>query len=180
MSEPFLGQIALFAFTYPPRNWADCVGQLLPISQNTALFSLLGTQFGGDGRVTFALPNLQGNVAVGQGTAPGGSTYDMGETGGAASVTLTSAELPSHTHALGATTADGATNTPNANLLANVFLGDFQGGSQGNVYNPGGADTPLTAASITPSGGGQPHNNMQPFLTLRYCIAMSGIYPQRT
>lgn len=180
MSEPFIGQITLFPYPFPPKGWADCLGQLLPIAQNTALFSLLGTQYGGDGKTTFALPNLQSRVAVGQGMLVGGSTYMMGETAGAQTVTVDQNAMPSHTHTLNATTSDGTTNTPAGNLLANVFQGDFQGGSQGNVYNPAPPDTTLVPASVGPAGGSQPHNNMQPYLALRYCIALTGIFPPRS
>lgn len=180
MSEPFLGQITLFPYSFPPKGWADCAGQVLPISQNTALFSLLGTYYGGDGRVTFALPNLQGRVAVSQGMAPGLSPYELGEEGGQETVTITSATAPGHGHSLNATTTHGAANTPAGNLLANALVGTPREGDRGNIYNPAHPDTTLAPASIGPAGGSQPHNNVQPFLALRYCIALNGIFPARS
>lgn len=180
MSEPFLGQITMFPYSFPPRDWADCQGQLVPISQYSALFSLLGTRFGGDGKVTFALPDLQGRVAVGQGAPPGRANYDMGETGGAETVAITTESMPSHGHSLNATQTPGTVNTPAGNLLSTVFVGDFGVGSEGDVYNPSAPTTTLMPKAIAPAGGQMPHDNLQPFLTLRYCISMAGIYPQRS
>ncbi|MDR3529655.1 MAG: tail fiber protein [Rhodopila sp.] len=180
MSEPFLGQIALFPYNFAPRGWADCAGQLLPIRQYTALFSLLGTYYGGDGRMTFALPNLQGTVPVGQGTQPGGSTYIIGETEGSESVTLTTASMPAHSHPLSATTVHGTINSPGGNLLATPQQGNPPLTSKGEIYNTAAPDTSLTQASIQPTGGSLPHNNVQPFLVLRYCIALQGIFPPRS
>ena len=179
MSEPFLGQITLFPYSFPPKNWADCAGQIMPIMQNTALFSLLGTTYGGDGRVTYALPDLQGRVALGNGTLPGGQTYDQGETAGEETVTIDQGSMPSHGHSLNATQDAGAVNTPAGNVLATVFVGDLSGGNQGNVYSPEAPNTTLQPNSITPAGNTQPHLNLQPSLVLRYCIAMSGLYPRR-
>jgi microcystin-dependent protein len=180
MSEPFLGQITLFPYNFPPRNWADCQGQLLPISQNTALFSLLGTNFGGDGRVTFGLPDLQGRAAVGQGTLPGGSSYSMGEQDGVESVQLITTTMPSHTHSLNATTVQGTTNAPAGGVLALAAKGTLRARNVGNIYNPAAPNTPLVPATVALAGGGQPHNNVQPLLVLRYCIALSGIFPSRS
>ncbi len=180
MSEPFLGQITLFPYSFPPKNWADCQGQILPIAQYSALFSLLGVQFGGDGRSNFGLPNLQGAISVGQGQLPGGSLYTIGETAGSAMVTLDSGTMPVHSHSMNAKTADGTTNSPVDAVLANVYLGDFQGANQGNVYNPANPNTALQQSSIGPVGGNQPHNNLQPYLALRYCIALAGIFPSRS
>ncbi|HQT75784.1 MAG: phage tail protein [Rhodospirillales bacterium 20-64-7] len=180
MADPFVGQIALFPYTFAPSGWADCAGQLLPISQNTALFSLLGTTFGGDGRMNFALPDLRGRVGIGPGSAPGGSTYAMGEIDGQETVALTAAQSASHTHSLNATTARGTVNTPGGNVLATALEGTPRDGNVGDIYNPGAPDTTLAPQSISVAGGSQPHNNVQPFLALRYCIALTGVYPPRS
>ena len=179
MSEPFLGQITLFPYSYPPAGWADCQGQLLPITQFTALFSLLGINYGGNGTTNFCLPDLQGRVAVGQGQSPGGSDYSLGEIDGAEIVTIDSTSMPSHSHSLNATQETGTVNTPGGNLLASVFFGDLSGGAHGDVYNPGAPNTTLVPATISSNGGSQPHNNIQPTLTLRYCIALKGVFPPR-
>jgi len=179
MSNPFLGQITVFPYSFPPLGWADCAGQLLSISQNTALFSLLGTQFGGDGRSTFGLPDMRGRVPVGQGSLAGGSTYLIGEQDGVETVTLTTATMASHSHALNATTVDGTTNAPSGAVLAAPAKGTLQGKDRGNIYNPGGPNATLTPASVSQAGGNQPHNNIQPMLVLRYCIALRGVFPSR-
>jgi microcystin-dependent protein len=180
MSEPFLGQIALFPYNFAPRNWASCQGQLMPISQNTALFSLLGTMYGGNGTTTFALPDLQGRAAVGQGTLPGGSSYNMGEQDGTETVTLLTSTMPSHNHSLNGNTAQGTTNTPAGGVLATAVAGTLHGRDVGNIYNTGQPNTSLVAASVAPSGGSQAHNNVQPSLVLRYCIALAGVFPARS
>lgn len=180
MSEPFIGQITVFPYSFAPKGWADCAGQLLPIAQNTALFSLLGTYYGGDGRVTFALPDLRGRVPIGIGQNPGGSDYSIGEMTGVETVTLTTATMPQHTHSMNATQNQGTVNTPAGNVTASVVQGDFTGSNQGFVYNPGTPNTSLQPASIGISGGSQAHNNVQPSLALRYCIAMVGIFPPRS
>lgn len=179
MAEPFLGQITLFPYNFAPKGWADCAGQLLPIQQNTALFSLLGTFYGGNGVTTFALPDLQGRLPMNYGTMAGGSTYAIGETAGTETVTLTQAEVPPHTHSLNATTSVGSTNLPAGAVMAQLAKGTLQGKDRGNIYNPAAPNAPLTAASVTLNGGQQPHNNIQPSLVLRYCIAVSGIFPSR-
>ena len=179
MSDPFLGQITLFPYSFPPQGWADCAGQLLPIQQNAALFSLLGTNFGGDGRSTFALPNLQGRVAIGQGTPVAGPPYDVGENGGDEGVTLVLATMAGHAHALNAQTGLGTGNAPGGAMLATVAKGTLQGRDKGNIYSPGAPNVALVPASVGQAGGNQAHNNMQPSLTLRYCIAMTGVYPAR-
>jgi microcystin-dependent protein len=180
MSDPFLGQITLFPYDFAPLGWADCQGQLLPISQNTALFSLLGTQFGGNGISNFALPDLQGRAAVGQGTLAGGGTYTMGEQTGAESVTITTATMATHNHSLNATTAQGTTNAPTGAVLATVAKGTLQGKDKGNIYDPAQPNTSLVPASLALAGAGQPHNNVQPSLVLRYCIALRGVFPSRS
>ena len=177
--EPFLGQITLFAGTFAPKGWADCAGQLLPITQNTALFSLLGTNFGGNGISNFALPDLRGRVPVGQGQGKGLSPYFIGDVEGVESVTLTPSQSAIHSHNLNAANTNGSTNAPEGKVLGRGHDGPIRGGDVANTYNPATPDTTLGPKSIVPAGGGATHNNMQPFLTLRYCIALSGIFPQR-
>lgn len=179
MSEPFLGQITVFPYSFPPNGWADCAGQLLPIRQYTSLFSLLGVNFGGNGTSTFALPDLQGRVALGQGDAPGGSSYVIGETGGEESVAIGTPEMAMHTHGLAVTTTHGTVNTPGGQVLANAQSGGLQGANHGYIYNAAAPTIQMTTASITQSGGSQAHNNLQPFLALRYCIALQGVFPAR-
>jgi microcystin-dependent protein len=165
MSEPFLSEIKIMSFGFPPKGWALCDGQLLPINQNQALFSLLGTTYGGDGRVNFGLPDLQGRVPIHM-----GSGHTLGERGGEQAHTLTISELPTHTHALNATNGNGATK-----FLANGFLGAFNNG-----YGAATNLTSLEPSTITGTGGSQAHLNMQPFLTLSFCIALQGIFPSQT
>jgi microcystin-dependent protein len=163
MAEPFLSEIRLFSFVFAPKGWAPCNGQLLPINQNQALFSLLGTTYGGDGRVNFALPDLRGRVPIHV-----GSGHVLGERAGEQAHTLTMSELPRHTHQVRASTsATGGQAIP-----ASAFLG---GGN--NVYRPSPGSTSLRPDSVTATGGSQDHLNMQPFLTLGFCIALQGIFP---
>ena len=184
MSEPFIGQITLFPYPFAPLGWADCAGQILPIRQYTALFSLLGTYYGGNGTTNFALPNLQGRVGIGQGTGPGLSSYDLGESGGEETVALPPGASAVHSHSLNATTAHGAGNAPAGNLLATGQTGAGREANTASIYNAARPDTTLAAKSITPAGGSGggtlPHNNVQPFLVLRYCIALQGVFPQRS
>jgi microcystin-dependent protein len=180
MSQPFLGQITVFPYGFAPLGWADCAGQLLPISQYTALFSLIGTYYGGNGTSNFQLPDLQGRVPVSQGTLTGGSTYVIGEEGGVEAVGLISNQLGSHSHALNATTSHGAGNNPTANLLATPASGGLEPEYKGLIYNAAPPDTSLVPKSIGQSGGTLPHNNIQPYLVLRYCIAMQGVFPARS
>ena len=182
MTQPFLGQVQLFGFNFAPSGWALCQGQLLPIAQYTALFSILGINYGGDGRVTFGLPNLQGNVVVGVGLGPGLSLYETGQFGGSTSVTLLNNEMAAHSHGFMATSASGSTATASGGQLAVGQLGSSKGSSTtAKVYSPnaGSATTGLAPQSIRPAGGSQPHNNMQPFLVLNYCIALVGNFPAR-
>jgi microcystin-dependent protein len=165
MAEPFLSEIRIMSFGFAPKGWALCNGQFLPINQNQALFSLLGTTFGGDGRTTFALPNLQGltPIHVGQG-------HLLGEKGGEQAHTLVSGELPTHTHPLNAQDASGTLGNPKGNLLAQV----------NNAYTaPGAGLTTLSPDTVTNVGGSQAHLNMQPFLTLNFSIALQGIFPSQ-
>lgn len=181
MSEPFLGQITLYPYDFPPFGWMDCAGQLLPISQYAALFSLLGTYYGGNGTSNFALPNLQGMVTVGQGQLPAGSDYVMGETAGSNTVTILPTSMPSHTHTLGGTSVHGDVASPSGAVFANAVKGTLvEGQDKALLYSAPPATTTLTPASIALAGGGQPHNNIQPSLGLRYCIAMTGIFPARS
>lgn len=174
MSDVFLGSINLVAFNFAPRGWAFCNGQLLSIAQNTALFSLLGTTYGGNGTTNFALPNLQGRVPMHWGNGPGLPQAVLGQSGGAADVTLTLNEIAQHTHQLNGTN-DGANNAgPGGNTPASTA-----GPSPGPVYSNAASNATLSASAISPAGGSQPHNNMQPYLTLNFCIAMQGIFPSR-
>lgn len=173
MTEPFTGEIALFAFNFPPRNWAVCAGQLLPIAQNTALFSLLGTHYGGDGRTTFALPNLQGRVPVGAGQGRGLSPYVIGQSGGAESVTLTQKEMPQHRHPWRANPDPADLNIPSPTR-------SMAGSSGGNAYVvPNGTEQRMAFDTVGLTGLGLPHSNLQPSLNVLFCIAIYGIYPQR-
>jgi microcystin-dependent protein len=174
MSEPFVAEIRIFAFNFPPTGWAFCNGQLLPISQNTALFSLLGTTYGGDGKSNFALPNLQNSAPMQQGQGSGLSLRDLGETGGEQTVTLLQTEMPAHPHTAQAVSgAGGAAVANDAWAMAN------QRGI--NAYAPSGAqNVTMNPLALSSSGGSLPHNNMMPFLVLNFCIAMQGIYPPRS
>jgi microcystin-dependent protein len=165
VAEPFLGSIIIFGGNFAPRGWAFCAGQLLPINQNTALFSLLGTTYGGNGQTTFALPDLRGRAPIGFGQGPGLSNYDLGQQGGVENVTLTIPELAAHTHTQPASTAEETTNRP-----SNAFP------AKGGVY-AGTSDTTMGAGGAT--GGGQPHENRQPYTAMNYIIALQGIFPSR-
>lgn len=163
MADPFLGEIRLMSFGFAPKGWAQCNGQLLPIQQNQALFSLFGTTYGGNGQTTFALPNLMGRTPIHS------SPDAMGTMQGEENHTLSLAELPTHTHQLNATSAGGSTPAPLTNVLAAAT----------NVYgNP--AQTSLIPGTLTPTGGGQAHTNMQPYLVINFCIALQGIFPSQT
>jgi microcystin-dependent protein len=170
--DAFVGEIRIFAGNFPPIGWAFCNGQLLPIAQNTALFSLLGTQYGGDGRSNFALPNLQARLPIGQGAGPGLTPRQVGDTGGQAATTLTASQIPAHTHSLRAAAASG-TGTPSGS----VSLAPTGGPA---IYRAGGNRVAMDAATVGNSGGGAAHNNMQPYLALSFIIALQGIYPPRS
>jgi microcystin-dependent protein len=174
--NPFLAEIRIFPFGFAPKGWAQCNGQLMPISQNTALFSLLGTTYGGDGRSSFALPNLQGSAPMAPGQGPGLSLHDLGETGGETTVTLFQTEVPGHSHALRASPRPADLDKPSSQYsLAR---------SSPDIYKtPAGAATPqpLAAGALGGAvGGNLPHNNMQPYLTLNFCIALQGVFPARS
>lgn len=170
--DPFVAEIRIFAFNFAPKGWAFCDGQLLPLSQNTALFSLLGTTYGGNGKSNFALPNLQGNAPMHPGQGPGLSLHDLGETGGSETVTLLESEIPSHSHNLRSSIDPGDTNV----ISGNAALARSAGGA---LYQTT-ANVTMAAEAIAPVGGDVPHNNMQPYLTLNFCIALQGVYPPRT
>lgn len=174
MADPFVAEIRIFPFNFAPTGWAFCNGQLLPISQNTALFSLVGTFYGGDGKSTFALPNLQGNAPMHQGDGPGLSSRSLGETGGSPSVTLIESELPAHNHALKATVEDGTQGS----LTANITVATSVGGKlyQSNTSSSLGS---MNLQQLQVSGGSLPHNNLMPYLTLNFCIALQGVFPPR-
>jgi microcystin-dependent protein len=171
MAEPFLGEIRMFGGNFAPRGWALCNGQLLPISQNTALFSLLGTTFGGDGVSTFGLPNLQGRVPIHWGQGAGLSNYNLGQVGGAENVTLQVAQMPAHSHLVSSDSGDtGASSHPNGQLLASS--------GANAIYNKN-ADSTMLPSMIQNTGGNQPHANVQPYLSVTFMIALQGIYPSR-
>ena len=175
--EPYLGAITIFAGNFAPLGWAFCDGSLLDISQNSALYALLGTIYGGDGINTFALPDLRGRFPVHQGQGPGLSNYVIGEQTGQSSVTLTQSQIPSHGHALYATSADATTNNPTGALLAKPV----QPGSTAAVsaFAAAGASVQMNGSAIAPAGGSQPHDNMPPFLALNYIIALQGVFPSQ-
>ena len=176
MSNPFVAEIRIFPFNFAPKGWAFCDGQILPISQNTALFSLLGTTYGGDGKSNFALPNMQGNAPMHPGQGPGLSLHDLGETGGSDTVTLLESEVPSHPHALMATSDTADVEGPGPTVTLARSTGGF-------IYKMPASTPPLTPLgdnTIAPAGGDQPHNNLMPYLTLNFCIALQGVFPPRT
>jgi microcystin-dependent protein len=173
--DPFVAEIRIFPFNFAPKGWAFCNGQILPISQNTALFSLLGTTYGGDGKSTFALPNLQGNAPMHPGQGPGLSLHDLGETGGSQTVTLLQTEIPAHSHSAGAQTVPlGGIAAPSGATLSRP--------ASGNLYFTPGSPTIVNMDPniLAPAGGSLPHNNIQPYLTLNFCIALQGVFPPRT
>ncbi|TPW18541.1 MAG: Tail collar domain-containing protein [Halothiobacillaceae bacterium] len=168
--DVFLGQLLLVPYNFAPQGWAFCNGQLLPIAQNTALFSLLGTTYGGNGQTTFALPDLRGRVPLSSGQGPGLSNYALGEVGGAENITLLAAQMPQHGHSVQANSGDPTDTTPTNNVPA--------GGSTGS-YNAA-ANSVMAAGMIGAAGGSQPHENRPPYLTLNWIIALEGIYPSRS
>lgn len=175
MADQFLGEIRVFGFNFPPTGWARCNGQLLPIAQNTALFTLLGTTYGGDGASTFALPDLQGAVAVGQGQGQGLSLYDLGEQSGADSITLEASEIPVHTHQVRGQAATGNLQEPApARSLAR------SGGATIYTSNTSSNLVPMAPQTLAPAGSSLPHDNISPVLVLQICIALQGIFPPRS
>jgi microcystin-dependent protein len=172
MADPFVAEIRICAFNYPSKGWAWCDGQLLPISQNVALFSLLGTTYGGNGESTFALPDLQGRSPMHPGQGPGLSLHDLGETGGSETVTLLESEIPTHSHALRASSNDGDLRAPSPNRV-------LARSTSRPGYSANAPDVSMAVEALTPAGAGLPHNNMQPYLTFYFNIALQGIFPQR-
>jgi microcystin-dependent protein len=175
MADPFVAEIRIFPFNFAPKGWAFCDGQLLPLSQNTALFSLLGTFYGGDGKSTFALPNLQGSAPVHVGQGSGLSQYFLGQQGGSQFVTLLESEMPVHTHFLKATVEDGTQGTlaPGVTLATSIGGELYQNNTSANL-------TTMAFQSLAVAGASLPHNNMMPYLTLNFCIAMQGVFPPRS
>jgi microcystin-dependent protein len=173
MADPFVAEIRIFPFNFAPKGWAWCDGQFMPISQNTALFSLLGTTYGGDGRSTFALPDLQGSAPMHPGQGPGLNLHDLGETGGSETVTLLQSEMPAHSHTMRAAVSDPADVkivNPNAS---------FGLSQEAQIYQENG-DVLLAPEALAPTGGDQPHNNLMPYLTLSFNIALQGVFPPRS
>jgi microcystin-dependent protein len=178
MSDQFVAEIRIVPFNFAPKGWAFCNGQLLPISQNTALFSLLGTNYGGDGRANFALPNLQGMAPLNFGQGAGLSLYSLGQTGGETNVILTQSQMPAHTHAMSVNSAGGDVNTPIGGLISKAHMGK----TPTNMYAAAAGTRPpaMSPQAIVSTGGNQPHNNMPPYLVLNFVIALQGIYPPRS
>jgi microcystin-dependent protein len=172
MADPFVAEIRIFPFNFAPKGWAWCNGQLMPLSQNTALFSLLGTTYGGDGKSTFALPDLQGRAPMHPGQGPGLSLHDLGETGGSETVTLLESEMPAHTHTLNTYPHDPSDRfNPTGAALGRS--------NNGNAYGPAGSLGNMAFQSLAVAGSSLPHNNMQPYLTCYFCIALQGVFPPR-
>jgi microcystin-dependent protein len=180
MSEPFLSEIKIVSFNFPPKGWALCNGQFLPINQNQALFALLGTTYGGNGQTTFALPNLRGRVPI-----HFGGSHDLGEAAGSTSVTVNIQQLPTHTHiaqarnALAPASIDGVVPDPTKNLAQPLVSLPNNATVNGNMYGTGGSISSMKPNALTNIGGSQPHNNMMPYLTLNFIIALQGIFPSR-
>ncbi len=173
MADPFVAEIRIFPFNFAPRGWAWCDGQLLPLSQNTALFSLLGTTYGGNGKSNFALPDLQGRAPMHPGQGPGLSLHDLGETGGSETVTLLESEIPSHSHGLLA-------QTNPANLAAPSPARSIARSAPDSAYTASTTSmVSMAPEALAPAGGDAPHNNLQPFLTFYFCIALQGVFPPR-
>jgi microcystin-dependent protein len=176
MSNPFVAEIRIFGFNFAPKGWAFCDGQLLPISQNTALFSLLGTFYGGDGKSTFALPDMQGNVPLNQGQSNTGTQYFLGQQSGSETVTLLQSEMPFHTHQLMGLGVAGNRTNPIGNSIARTTSGlPFIAPTN----NPAPTIVSMAVQTVSPNGGSAPHNNMMPYVTMNFCIAMQGVFPPR-
>jgi len=172
--DPFVAEIRIFPFNFAPKGWAWCDGQLLPLSQNTALFSLLGTTYGGNGKSNFALPDLQGRAPMHPGQGPGLSLHDLGETGGSETVSLLESEIPSHSHTLRA-------SPDAADLFGPGAVTSLASSTGGTAYQQSNANlVQMAPETLPPAGGDQPHNNMQPYLTFYFCIALQGVFPPRT
>jgi len=176
MSEPFIGQIQAFGFNFPPRSWAKCDGQLLAISSNSALFSLLGTTYGGDGRTTFALPDLRGRAACHMGSGPGLASLTIGSRSGSNTNVLSAGNLPSHTHALRADSGAGDSGSPGSNVLATAEDANRNALS---IYSTSAPDVSMDAAAVQSTGSSSAVNNMQPYIVVNWCIALQGLFPSR-
>lgn len=172
MSQPFIGEIRMFGGNFAPSGWMFCDGQLLPISENDALFTLIGTTYGGDGQETFALPNLQSRVPMHAGTGPDGATYQLAEQAGVESVSLTVQQTPAHTHALVASNTTAASQIPGGNVAAQ--------GAASFIYTSSDSPILISPQSISPTGGSQPHENLQPYLCINFIISLFGVFPQQT
>lgn len=172
MAQPYIGEIRMFAGNFAPAGWSFCDGQLMPISENDALFTLIGTTYGGDGQETFALPNLQSRIPIHQGTGPSGVTYQIAEAAGTESETLTLQQIPVHNHPLLASMGTGTQNSPAGEVLAS--------GSSVSIFRPQAPTQPLAAQTLNPAGGSQPHENMVPFVCINFIISLFGIFPQQT
>jgi len=172
MSEPFVGEIRMVSFNFAPRGWATCDGQLLPLSQNTALFSLLGTMYGGNGKSNFALPNLQGSAPMMFGQGPGLTDRFQGETGGTATVTLITSEIPAHTHTVNCQNTGAGQASPQNNIWAAAA-----GRTPPANYQSTAPNTAMSSSAVSLVGGNQPHNNMPPYLVVYFCIALQGVFP---
>ncbi len=173
MADPFIAEIRIFPLDFAPSGWAVCDGQLMPVAQNQVLFSLLGTIYGGNGHSTFALPDMRGRVPIQPGRGPGLSQYELGEAGGSESVKLDEGEIPAHRHRLMASDEPADTSDPDGNTLARpVSINVYQTDSSENLVA-------MSEASVASTGDGKPHDNMMPFLTMNFCIALDGVYPQR-
>ena len=174
MADPFVAEIRIFPFNFAPKGWAWCDGQLMPLSQNTALFSLLGTTYGGNGKSNFALPNLQGSAPMHPGQGPGLSLHDLGETGGSETVTLLESEIPAHSHTMQANAFPANIQAPSGDRALAQSTG-------GVAYKPPPATmTAMSGDALAPAGGDQPHNNLMPYLTFYFNIALQGVFPPRS
>lgn len=174
MADPFVAEIRIFPFNFAPKGWAWCDGQLMPLSQNTALFSLLGTTYGGNGTSNFALPDLQGRAPMHPGQGPGLSLHDLGESGGSETETLLESQIPAHSHSLQSQQVPGDSATPAGNVYARTI------GATPYRDAAGASLVEMSPQALAPSGGSAPHNNMQPYLTCYFCIALQGVFPPRT
>jgi len=174
MADPFVAEIRIFPFNFAPRGWAWCDGQLLPLSQNTALFSLLGTTYGGNGKSNFQLPDMQGRAPMHPRQGPGLSLHDLGETGGSDTVTLLESEIPNHNHTLRSSVEDATQGTLSNGVTISTSVGGsmYQNTTNTNLVS-------MSTSALSPAGGSVPHNNMQPYLTFYFCIALQGVFPAR-
>lgn len=172
MSEPFLAEVRIVGFNFAPRGWAFCDGQILPINQNQSLYSLLGTTYGGDGRTSFALPDLRGRTPIHVGRSNGGGHHDLGQKSGEETHTLSANEMPQHTHILHASSSDGNTQAPQGHVLARTVSNLYE--ANASAIGPN-----IQPGTVTNVGGSQAHDNMQPYLTLNFCIALQGLFPSR-